>query len=181
LLGKHSVHTALAAIAVALLCGMDWPEIEQGLQDRGAQVRLVLLPGANGSTIIDDCYNASAVSTLAALELLKDIKLSPEGRRLAVLGDMLELGDFEQEAHFQVGRKAVEVVDAFVVVGPLATLAGEEALRQGMPSEKVIFADSKAGAAEWLRENLQPHDYVLIKASRGSRLEEIVEKVRAAN
>ena len=181
LLGRHSVYTALAAIAVGLLCGMDWAEIEQGLKDRGAQVRLVLLPGLNGSTIIDDSYNASAVSTVAALELLKDVKLSPAGRKLAVLGDMLELGDFEQEAHFQVGRKAAEVVDHFVVVGPLATMAGEEALRQGLAPEKVHFAASKAEAVEWLQANLQPADYLLIKASRGSRLEEIVEKVRATN
>lgn len=179
LLGRHSVYTALAAIAVGLLTGMDWPEIETGLQDRGTQVRLVLLSGLNGSTIIDDSYNASAVSTVAALELLNDIKLSPAGRKLAVLGDMLELGDFEQEAHFQVGRKAAEVVDTFVVVGPLATLAGHEAIRAGLRPERVIFASSKAEAIEWLGANLRQHDYLLIKASRGSRLEEVVNGVRA--
>ncbi|MDB5080760.1 MAG: UDP-N-acetylmuramoyl-tripeptide--D-alanyl-D-alanine ligase [Chloroflexi bacterium] len=179
LLGRHSVHTALAAIAVGLLCGMDWPEIEQGLRDRGAQVRLVVLPGYNGSTVIDDSYNASAVSSVAALELLGDIKLAPAGRRLAVLGDMLELGDFEQEAHYQVGRKAARVVDHLVVVGPLARMIGEEARRQGLAGDKIHFASSKAEAVEWLHTNLQPDDYLLIKASRGSRLEEIVEKVRA--
>ncbi len=179
LLGKHSVHTALAAIAVGLLCGIDWPEIELGLTDRGAQVRLLILPGFNGSTVIDDSYNASAVSTVAALELLKDIKLSVAGRRLAVLGDMLELGDFEQEAHYQVGRKAAEIVDHLIVVGPLAQMIGEEAFRQGLAEEKILFASSKAEAIEWLHANLRPDDYLLIKASRGSRLEEIVEKVRA--
>jgi UDP-N-acetylmuramoyl-tripeptide--D-alanyl-D-alanine ligase len=177
LLGRHSVHTALAAIAVGLLCGLDWPEIEQGLLDRGAQVRLIVLPGLNGSTVVDDSYNASAVSTIAALELLGDIKLPAEGRRLAVLGDMLELGDFEQEAHYQVGRKAAQVVDRLVVVGPLAWLAGEEARRQGLDGDKILFAASKAEAVEWLKVNLGPGDYVLIKASRGSHLEEIVEAV----
>lgn len=179
LLGRHSVHTALAAIAVGLLCGLDWPEIERGLVDRGAQVRLVVLPGINGSTIIDDSYNASAVSTVAALDLLADIKLTGNGRRLAVLGDMLELGDYEQEAHYQVGRKAAQVVDRLVVVGPLAQMTGEEARRQGLGGDRILFAAGKAGAVEWLQANLRPDDFVLIKASRGSRLEEIVEKVRA--
>ena len=142
-------------------------------------MRLVILPGYNGSTVIDDSYNASAVSTVAALELLKDIKLSVAGRRLAVLGDMLELGTFEQEAHYQVGRKAAQVVDHLVVVGPLAQMIGEEAHRQGLAEEKILFASSKAEAVEWLHANLRPHDYVLIKASRGSHLEEIVERVRA--
>lgn len=149
------------------------------MADRGAQVRLLILSGYNGSTVIDDSYNASAVSTVAALEFLKDIKLSLAGRRLAVLGDMLELGHFEQEAHFQVGRKAAQVVDRLVVVGPLARLIGEEALRQGLAEEKILFASSKAEVVEWLHANLCPHDYMLIKASRGSRLDEIVEKVRA--
>lgn len=179
LLGKHSVYTALAATAVGLLCGMDWSEIEWGLADPTAQIRLIILPGHNGSILIDDSYNASAVSTVASLEFLKDLKLSFSERRLAVLGDMLELGHFEQEAHFQVGRKAAQVADHLIVIGPLAQMIGEEAHRQGMPAKKIFFASSKAQAVEWLHANLRPRDYVLIKASRGSHLEEIVEKMRA--
>jgi UDP-N-acetylmuramoyl-tripeptide--D-alanyl-D-alanine ligase len=83
---------------------------------------------------------------------------------------MLELGDFEQEAHYKVGRKAAQVVDRLVVVGPLAWLAGQEARRQGLVGDKILFAASKAEAVEWLKANLQPGDYVLIKASRGSHL-----------
>lgn len=180
LLGRHSVHTALAAVAVGLLLGLNWQQIELGLADRGAQVRLVVLPGLNGSTIIDDSYNASAVSTVAALDLLADIKPPPNGRRIAVLGDMLELGSFEEEAHRIVGRRAAQVVDNLVVVGPLAQTVGHEALRHGFPAERLMFANSKAEVVDWLQAGLHTGDYLLVKASRGSRLEEIVEKVRAA-
>ncbi|HEX2912779.1 MAG TPA: UDP-N-acetylmuramoyl-tripeptide--D-alanyl-D-alanine ligase [Chloroflexia bacterium] len=180
LLGRHSVHTALAVIAVGLLCGVNWQEIETGLADQGAQVRLLVLPGLNGSTIIDDSYNASAVSTVAALDLLSDIRLPEGGRRLAVLGDMLELGTFEEEAHRIVGRRAAQVVDTLLVVGPLAHLAGQEAIQDGLPAEKVIFAAEKSEVVNWLHGHLRRGDYLLIKASRGSHLEEIVEKVRAS-
>lgn len=180
LLGRHSVHTALAAIAVGLLCGLSWSEIETGLNDRGAQVRLLVLPGLNGSTIIDDSYNASAVSTVAALDLLADIQPPEGGRRLAVLGDMLELGKFEEKAHRIVGKRAAQVVDKLLVVGPLAQIVGQEARQQGLPEERILFADSKAEVVNYLQAELRRSDYLLIKASRGSHLEEIVEKVRAA-
>ncbi len=180
LLGRHSVHTALAAIAIGLLSDLSWDEIEAGLVDRGAQVRLLALPGPNGSTIIDDSYNASAVSSVAALDLLADIQPPPGGRRLAVLGDMLELGSFEQEAHRIVGRRAAQVVDWLLVIGPLAQTVGQEALLHGFAAEHVLFAANKAEVVDWLQKELRGGDYVLVKASRGSQLEEIVEKVRAA-
>lgn len=145
--------------------------------DKTTQVRLMVSPGLNGSTIIDDSYNASAVSGLAALDLLADTKSS--GAKLAVLGDMLELGSFEEEGHRIVGRRAAMVVDRLAVVGPLAQTIGQEAQRQGLAAEKILFAQNKAEVIEWLRANLQPGDHVLIKASRGAQLEEVIEKVRA--
>ncbi len=176
LLGRHSVHTALAAIAIGLLAELSWDEIEAGLMTPGAQVRLIVLPGLNGSTVIDDSYNASAVSTVAALDLLQDTKA---GRKLAVLGDMLELGTFEQEAHFIVGRRAATVVDKLAVVGPLAQMIGQEALKHGLSASQILFANSKDEVVQWLESELKPGDHLLIKASRGAQLEEIVEKVRA--
>lgn len=176
ILGKHSVHTALAAAAVGLLCGLSWDEIEAGLMDRSALVRLLVLPGINGSTIIDDSYNASAVSTVAALDLLDDTKVT--GRKIAVLGDMLELGSFEDEAHRIVGRRAAMVVDKLVVVGPLAQIIGHESLLHGLSDEQILFAGSKAEVVEWLKNELKPGDHLLVKASRGAGLEEIVEQVR---
>ncbi len=176
--GRHSVYTALGTISVALLCGLQWPEIEAGLLDARAQVRLLVWPGLNGSIIIDDSYNASAVSTIAALDVLADTPLSGQGRRLAVLGDMLELGTFEEEAHRMVGRRAAQVVDHLLVVGSLAQIIGQEALHSGLPAARILFSSSKDQAVEWLRSELREGDCLLVKASRGSRLEEVVEKVR---
>ncbi len=181
LLGRHSVHTALAVSAVALLLGLGWREIEAGLTERSAQVRLLVLPGQNGSTVIDDSYNASPVSTVAALDLLADIQPPAGGRRLAVLGDMLELGSFEEEGHRMVGRRAAGVVDELAVVGPLSQITGQEALTHGLRPEQVFFAQDKAALLEWLegQGRLSQGDYLLVKASRGIGLEEIVQKVRA--
>jgi UDP-N-acetylmuramoyl-tripeptide--D-alanyl-D-alanine ligase len=93
LLGRHSVHTSLRAAAVGLAEGMMWDHILEGLQDRRAPLRLVAVPGPNGSMILDDSYNASPASMIAALNLLAELN----GRKIAVLGDMLELGEYEDE------------------------------------------------------------------------------------
>lgn len=178
LLGKHSIYTALAAIAAGLLLGLSWPAIETGLNQPEAQVRLLVLAGINGSTIIDDSYNASAVSTVAALDLLADVQTTGS-RKIATLGDMLELGVFEEEAHRIVGRRAAQIADLLIVVGGLGRIIGEEAIRQGLASEKVYFAADTAEAANLLQTILQPGDYLLVKASRGARLDEVVSKVRA--
>lgn len=181
LLGKHSVYTALAAIAAGLLLGLSWQAIETGLNQPEAQVRLLVLAGLNGSTIIDDSYNASAVSTVAALDLLADVHPTSGSRKIAALGDMLELGVFEEEAHRIVGRRAAQVADLLIVVGALGRIIGEEAIRQGLASEKVQFAADTTEAANFLQTILQSGDYLLVKASRGARLDEVVSKVRAVD
>ncbi len=121
LLGRHSVHTALRAIAVGLVDGMSWEEIVHGLQDVRGQLRLMVVPGLRDTTIIDDTYNASPDSTLAALNLLRDIANSSH-RAIAVLGDMYELGAYEQAGHRLVGGRAAQVVDKLVAVGQRAPL-----------------------------------------------------------
>ena len=108
LLGRHSVHTALRAAAAGLVEGLGWDEIITGLQNMTSQLRLVVVPGINNSTVIDDTYNASPASTIAALNLLADLEPKLPGRRVAVLGDMLELGQFTDEGHKLVGRRAVD-------------------------------------------------------------------------
>jgi UDP-N-acetylmuramoyl-tripeptide--D-alanyl-D-alanine ligase len=98
LLGSHSVYTALAAAGAAFAAGMTWDEITEALEGLSAQVRLVVVPGWNGSTIIDDAYNAAPDSTIAALNLLAEMP----GGKVAVLGDMLELGSYTEEGHLRV-------------------------------------------------------------------------------
>lgn len=173
MLGRHSVHTALAAAAVGLVDSLSWQEILDGLQEPRGQLRLVVVPGINGSTILDDTYNASPDSTLAALNLLDDLN----GRTIAVLGDMLELGDYEVEGHEKVGARAAVVLDSLITVGELGRMIGETALEAGMSSESVFFAADNAAAIERLREILQPDDTVLIKGSRGLEMEEIVAAI----
>jgi UDP-N-acetylmuramoyl-tripeptide--D-alanyl-D-alanine ligase len=170
LLGRHSVHTALRAAAVGLAEGMAWDHILQGLQDRRAQLRLVAVPGLNGSTILDDTYNASPESTIAALNLLNEL----EGRKIAVLGDMLELGAHEEEGHRKVGLRAIDVAGVLVTVGERGAIIGEEARRNGLPADRVRLCASNAEAIEYLKTVIEPGDMILVKGSRGLRMEEIV-------
>jgi UDP-N-acetylmuramoyl-tripeptide--D-alanyl-D-alanine ligase len=109
---------------------------------------------------------------LAALDLLAETPAS--GRKLALLGDMLELGDYTDEAHCLVGRRAAQVVNHLVVVGELGQKIGYSALESGLKSEQVTFASSKPEAARLLRQTLQADDLLLVKASRGMALEDVI-------
>ena len=170
LLGRHSVHTALRAAAVGLIEGLSWQEIVSGLRDVSGQLRLLVAPGVGGSTLIDDTYNASPASTIAALNLLDDL----DGRRIAVLGDMLELGSFEEEGHRRVGCRAADVVQLLVTVGPRARWIGHEALACGMPEDSVRIVDDNASALTHLQDVMETGDLVLVKGSRGMAMEQIV-------
>jgi UDP-N-acetylmuramoyl-tripeptide--D-alanyl-D-alanine ligase len=169
LLGQHSVHTALAAAAVGLVQGLSWEEILNGLQDVSAQLRLIAVPGENGVTLLDDTYNASPPSTLSALNLLAELN----GRKVAVLGDMRELGEYEREGHALVGIRASEIANVIVAVGVLGKLIGDAARLQG--HAEVHYAQSNAQAVTLLRQLSKPGDVVLIKGSRGAQMEEIVQ------
>jgi UDP-N-acetylmuramoyl-tripeptide--D-alanyl-D-alanine ligase len=174
LLGRHSVHTALAAAGAAHAAGMDWDQIVSALQGMDVQVRLLVVPGCNGSTIIDDTYNAAPDSTIAALNLLDEMA----GRHIAVLGDMLELGSYMEEGHRKVAGRASVVADRLVVVGSLGHLIGEEALRLGMKPETVFFAADNAQVVDYLKRVLKQGDYVLVKGSRGLYMEEVVDGLK---
>ncbi len=171
LLGRHSAHTALAAAAVGLVEGLSWEEIIRGLQNVSGQLRLVAVKGYNGSILLDDTYNASPASSLAALNLLSELS----GRKIAVLADMLELGDYEREGHDLVGRRAAEVCDLLISVGQRGRLIGESALDAGLNAEMAYFCENKPEAIELLKRLLQPKDIVLIKGSRGMEMEAVVD------
>jgi UDP-N-acetylmuramoyl-tripeptide--D-alanyl-D-alanine ligase len=173
LLGRHSVHTALRAAAVGLVEGLSWEEIITGLQSTSSQLRLVAVPGPQGSIVIDDTYNSSPESAIAALNLLGDL----QGRHVAVLGDMLELGAVEEASHRLVGRRARAVADVLLVVGERGRLIGEEALSAGMAPENVFMADDVDTAVVTLEKLIQPNDVILVKASRGARLDRVVAAI----
>lgn len=170
LLGRHSVHTALRATAIGLVEGLRWEEIVAGLGGMSSQLRLVVIPGPRGSLLIDDTYNSSPDSALAALNLLADL----DGRRIAVLGDMLELGDAEFQAHRVVGRRAAEVADALITVGSRARVIGREAIGAGLAQERVEMVDDAPAAVPVLEEIVQAGDVILVKGSLGMAMDRIV-------
>ncbi len=170
LLGRHSVHTALRAAAVGLTEGLSWDEIIAGLQQTGSQLRLVAVNGPGGAILLDDTYNAAPPSVLAALNLLDEL----EGRKIAVLGDMLELGEFEEAGHRMVGARAAELVDQLVTVGERARWIGEEAQRAGFSDQALTTLEDSQQAIEHLSGLIGAGDVVLIKGSRGLRMDRIV-------
>jgi UDP-N-acetylmuramoyl-tripeptide--D-alanyl-D-alanine ligase len=172
LLGRHSVHTALRAAAVGLVEGLSWEEIVRGMQQLDVQLRLIASRGFNGATLLDDTYNASPASTMAALNLLADLP-APNGRRIAVLGDMLELGSYEEEGHRKVGVRAADVVDLLITVGQRARLIADEAVAAGIARAKVLALDTAETALVELRSIMGPGDVVLVKGSRAARMDEI--------
>jgi len=178
LLGRHSVHTALRAAAVGLVEELTWQEIIEGLREvePSSQLRLFAISGPEGATILDDTYNASPASTIAALNLLEEL----DGRKIAVLGDMLELGNYEEEGHKKVGMRALEVADVLFTIGSLGRIIGETALRWGMPAEQVHILEEKDQAIALLKEIVTGNDVILIKGSRALAMEKIVTAISIA-
>lgn len=174
LIGEHSVYLALAAIGAGRVLGMGWDMIRDGLQNPAAPIRLAVVPGINGATLIDDSYNAAPLSTVAALNVLASLS----GRRIAVLGDMLELGSAEEEGHRAVGRRAAEAAQILIAVGRRARWIAEAALAHGMAPDRVTTLDRNEQAIDTLRHLLAPGDQALIKGSRGVEMEQIVAALR---
>ena len=176
LLGRHQVGNALLALAVAAELGLTAAEIRRGLAAcRPARMRLQTWDW-NGVRVLDDAYNANADSMLAALATLRDLPCA--GRRVAVLGDMAELGGQAPAAHAEVGRGAVAAgVDRLFAVGRMAGVLGSAARAEGLAAVSE-YATPAAAAAE-LRSYLRPGDVLLLKASRSTRLERLGEALRA--
>lgn len=169
MLGRHSVHTALRAAAVGLADGLDWEEIVSGLRFGHMQLRLMAVRSSRGALLLDDTYNASPQSTLAALNLLEEL----DGRKIAVLGDMLELGPYERQGHEMVGIRVAEIAEMLITVGNRGKIIAEAAREVGMPGDHIIEVEDTLGATEVLAKFLGPEDVVLIKGSRGMRMDAI--------
>ena len=174
MLGRHSVHTALRGAAAGLADGLSWDEIVSGLQEIRGQLRLMVVPGLRDTTLIDDTYNASPDSSLAALNLLVEIA-NTSHRAVAVLGNMHELGSYAEAGHRLVGARAAQVVDKLITVGQMARWTAEEALAAGMKSIDVHPVGSNTDAVGILQGLIQTGDVVLIKGSRAAAMEMIVD------
>ncbi len=173
-LGRHAVHNALAAAAVGGAAGLDLDEIAKGLAIRPPATHRGELVRLGDVTIIDDSYNAAPASMLAALAVLASLP----GRRVAVLGEMLELGPGHEAGHLQVGSAAGDVADLLIVVGPAAEPIARAARAAGLNPSRVIEVADRQAALEALLPRLADNDIVLVKASRGIALDQLVDDLR---
>jgi len=175
--GKQQTYAAAAAMAVGAAFGLNPVEMVEAL---GAYTtppgRLRAIEGIRQSIILDDSYNASPIAMHAALDVLRDM---PATRRIAVLGDMLEIGKFTIQAHQTMGELAASCADIVWTVGPRAKFIAKEARERGMASTAVREFSSSQEAASALQEILQAGDVVLVKGSQSMRMERITEAVMA--
>ena len=180
-LGRLAVHNALAAAAAGLAAGLSLDDVVPGLSAPSRAAHRSIVIRAGGVVLVDDSYNAAPGSMLAALELLAGL---PADRRIAVLGEMRELGDAHDAAHLEIGAAAGRVLDALVVVdgepGGRARGIVDGALAAGMPSGSVIAVEDAADAIPAAHAIVRPGDAVLVKASRGIELERVVDGLVAA-
>jgi UDP-N-acetylmuramoyl-tripeptide--D-alanyl-D-alanine ligase len=180
-LGKQNVYAALAAIGVGLHYKMNLIDITESLRMfRGVPGRMSLLAGIKGSMIIDDTYNSSPVAVKAALATIASIGVREGAKRIAVLGDMLELGDDSSELHAEMGKVAAKSnLDLLICVGPQSKYTSESAKKAGMNVNNIYYFENRDQAGLALQELISPNDIVLIKGSQGMRMEFIVKEVMA--
>jgi UDP-N-acetylmuramoyl-tripeptide--D-alanyl-D-alanine ligase len=176
LLGRHQVTNALFAISAGGELGLGRAEIQRGLAECQPPKMRLQLWEAGGVRVLDDAYNANADSTIAALETLCDLPL--QGRRVAVLGDMNELGAHSEAAHAEVGRRAAELgIGQLFAVGKMAPVMAKAARDAGL-NRVIEFADVEA-AMKAVKQFLKTGDVVLFKASRAACLERIAETLKS--
>jgi UDP-N-acetylmuramoyl-tripeptide--D-alanyl-D-alanine ligase len=174
---QHALGCA-AALAVAQELNVSAVDAVAGLQSlRTPPGRLRVMPGIKGSVLIDDTYNSSPIALEHALETLLEIKYAK--RRIAVLGDMLELGKYSAKEHRRLGERVGETCDVLLTLGVRARGFAEGALAHGLDDKTVFQYEDIARAGRELQAMLKPGDVVLIKASQGIRAERVVQEVMA--
>jgi UDP-N-acetylmuramoyl-tripeptide--D-alanyl-D-alanine ligase len=185
--GEHGVTIALAAGAIGCAAEMSLDEISEALAALApAKGRGEIKPGPNGSTLIDDTYNANRQSIRVITQAMCAAKLAAGARRWAVLGDIFELGEFARQEHYTAGAALVGCVDELIALGNAARYYAEGAVEAGMSQQRVHYfpADvenaaeleaAKQAAAALLKANVREHDLVLLKGSRGMRIETMLD------
>ena len=174
--GIHFVYNAICAATVGTLLGLSKEQIENGIKTfELTKKRMDITELKNGVTIINDSYNASFESMQASLKYLSGLNAK---RKIAVLGDMFELGEYSKELHEKVGKEVVKnKIDILVCCGDSAKYIVNMAKKEGMPKEKVFYFDNKDQIEKFIRENAQNGDSVLFKASNGMKFFNIVENL----
>jgi UDP-N-acetylmuramoyl-tripeptide--D-alanyl-D-alanine ligase len=180
-IGSPGVYIAVIALAVGHGLGMDIAEMQEGLQDESTQVRLLLVEGPRGSQLIDDTYNASTPSVIAALNLLREL---PATRRIAVLGEMREMGEQTENGHRIVGGRAGELVDMLVTFGELTdiSIAAAKETASSLGRDLTVFRfglDQREELTTFLEDELRQGDMVLLKGANGLQMDTIVRALRS--
>ncbi|MCX7589599.1 MAG: UDP-N-acetylmuramoyl-tripeptide--D-alanyl-D-alanine ligase [bacterium] len=175
--GKSYAYSVSAAIAVGMHFGINLITIAQDLESyKPIGGRANLISGIKNTLIIDDAYNASLLSMSAALDLLKDL---PAKRKIAVLGDMLELGKYSIIAHEKIGQIVPQAANILITVGPRSKLIAETARKNGLKSKNILTFNTVEEVFDPLIELIKPGDLILIKASHGIRLYELVDALKS--
>lgn len=176
-LGKGVAYASAAAASVGLIFGVNLVKIAEALSEnfKPPRHRMNLLRGIKDTLIIDDSYNASLLSMRLALEELRSLKVK---RKIAILGDMLEIGSYSEEAHREIGILSASIVDLLFTVGPGGQIIAESGRQAGFPKEKIFsFVDAKEAAPQILSK-IRAGDLILVKASRSIGLDKIVEEIK---
>lgn len=171
--GRHNIANALAAIATGISLGMSPEDTINGLKTYSpSPMRLEIKTGKFGFCILDDAYNSNPISAMASIEVTRSIT---DGRTIAVLGEMYELGELEEQGHLEVGYKvATSGIDYLVTVGKKAAIIAKGAVKRGMDSKKVFIFPDNDKAIIFLLGFLHSQDTLLVKGSRGMHMETIV-------
>jgi alanine racemase len=177
LLGRHQAYTVLAAIAVGLACQIPWEDILDAVEElRPGPGRLQILPAIGGALLLDGSASCSPASALQALDTLSHY---PAQRRIAVLGDMSQLGGYAMEGHRLVGQAAAAAVDLLIVKGERAAWIAEGAKEAGLPCDRILVTYTAEDVARHLRPRLKSGDVVLVKGDVEAHMEQVIERLLA--
>lgn len=180
-IGDGAVYAALAASAVGVALGMNLVDISKALAGyRPPSGRMRIIRGIKQTLIVDDTYNSSPQSSFLALSALSRIRIEKGARRFAVLGDMLELGSYTEQGHFEVGEYAYKMgVDKLIVVGERSVDIMKGAKEAGMEQDDIFHFDGTEEAGHFIQDRIKKNDLILVKGSQGVRMEKVVEEIMA--
>ncbi len=175
-LGIQNIYSSLAGLAVALSQKINLIDASQSLLSHETpKGRMKILSGIKDTTILDDTYNSSPIAATGALKTLREIK--GKGRKVAILGDMMELGKHSVEEHHKIGKLAKEYCDILITVGIRSRKTAEGAYKNGMDQKEIFSFDSSIEAREKIKDLIHKDDFILVKGSQSVRMERIVKEI----
>ena len=178
-LGRQQMYPVLAGLTVAVAEDLNFVQAVEALKNfETPKGRMRIIEGINDSTIIDDTYNSSPVAMNEAIFTLKSLEINSGSKKVAVLGDMMELGKYSADEHKKVGEVLAEFCDVVITVGLRANkYIAESAIASGMKKSQVLKFENSVDAGKELAKILKPGDVVLVKGSQSIRMEKTVEEV----